>query len=236
MARGDERGEETLTRLETAPSFSSSCIITVCRLFPNPTDLCKIPENLFTKQATDTDPKFHAIKIMLVQTKDDSSILYAEVGQDFVDLAFGLLSTPLGTVLKTFSQLTLNGCMDSIYESVGGSVKQGRQDLLLSPKLAPFFGCSSNVLQDCRGLFVESRFCSELNPKSSTDGAYVKGGPMNFMVTNELHIVPFSLTNTLEFLRASKIPKEKLVEKELTLNKTQVFFAILVNQAFFRGY
>lgn len=44
---------------------------------------------------------------------------------------------------------------------------------------------------------------------------------MNFMVTNELHIVPFSLTNTLEFLRASKIPKEKLVEKELTLNKTQ---------------
>ncbi|XP_044460423.1 uncharacterized protein [Triticum aestivum] len=50
----------------------------------------------------------------------------------------------------------------------------------------------------------------------------IKDGPMNFMVTDDLQIRPFCLINTLEFLRACKVPKDKLVEKELTLNKTQV--------------
>ena len=64
-----------------------------------------------------------------------------------------------------------------------------------------------------------------MNPRShgdSTDRAYIKGSPINFMVTNELQIMPLSLTNTIQLLHASNIPKNKLVEKELTLNKTQV--------------
>jgi hypothetical protein len=56
--------------------------------------LPKIP-----KQA---DGTFYAIKIKLVHTKDDSSVLYAEVGEDFVDLIFGLLCVPLGSVIKTY--------------------------------------------------------------------------------------------------------------------------------------
>ncbi|XP_037482497.1 uncharacterized protein LOC119361346 [Triticum dicoccoides] len=171
---------------------------------PNAADLCVLPENMFAKQALETDPKFKGIKIRLVHAKDDS-VLYAEVGQDFIDLVFGILSTPLGTMLKTFTELPQIGCIGSIYKSVVASVKQESQGLLLSPNLAPFFGCrSSNMLQ------VED------------DGAYIKGGPMNFMVTDDLQIRPFCLINTLEFLRASKVPKDKLVEKELTLNKIQV--------------
>ncbi|XP_020196430.1 uncharacterized protein [Aegilops tauschii subsp. strangulata] len=192
---------------------------------PNAADMCVLPDNMFAKQALETDPKFKAIKIRLVHAKDDS-VLYAEVGQDFVDIVFGILTTPLGTMLKTFTELPRIGCIGSIYKSVVASVKQECQGLLLSPNLAPFFGCSSNVLQVeelvRRCLWIGSTCCIELNPKSTSDRAYIKGGPMNFMVTDDLQVRPFCLINTLEFLRASKIPKDKLVEKELTLNKTQV--------------
>ncbi|KAM3390763.1 hypothetical protein ACQJBY_012395 [Aegilops geniculata] len=192
---------------------------------PNAADLCVLPDNMFAKQALETDPKFKEIKIRLVHAKDDS-VLYAEVGQDFVDLVFGILSTPLGTMLKTFTELPRIGCIGSIYKSVATSVKQECQGLLLSPNLAPFLDCSSNVLQVeelvRRCLWIGSTCCIELNPKSNSDGAYIKGGPMNFMVTDDLQIRPFCLINTLEFLRASKVPKDKLVEKELTLNRTQV--------------
>ncbi|XBJ05405.1 hypothetical protein VPH35_024200 [Triticum aestivum] len=168
---------------------------------PNATDMCVLPESMLSKQALETDPKFKAIKVRLVHAKDDS-LLYADVGQDFVDLVFGLLTTPVGAVLKTFSKLPQTGCIENIYKIVY---------LLLSPRLAPYFSCSSsnNVLR------VE-----ELSPRCLMIGFW--GGPMNFMVTDDLHICPFCLINTLEFLRASKVPKGKLVEKDLTLNKTQV--------------
>ncbi|XP_051229608.1 uncharacterized protein [Lolium perenne] len=191
---------------------------------PSVTDLCNIPENMFGKQSV-ADPKFRAMNIRLVQSKEDS-VLYAEVGQDFVDLAFGLLAIPLGTMMKSFSQLPQVGCIDNIYKSVGGSAKQECQTILLSPKLPPYFGCSNNILQVeesvPRYLRIGQTLVSERNPKSSTDKAYIKGGPMKFMVTNDLHIHPFCLTNTLDFLRASKIPTGKLVQKELILNQTQV--------------
>uniref|UniRef100_M8CDG4 Uncharacterized protein n=1 Tax=Aegilops tauschii TaxID=37682 RepID=M8CDG4_AEGTA len=107
--------------------------------------------------------------------------------------------------------ISANGCMGNLYRSVAGSVKEECQGVLLTPKVAPFFGCSSNVLQ--------------MNPRSHDDTSvrgYIKGTPINFMVTNDLQIMPLSLTNTIQLLHASNIPKNKLVEKELTLDKTQV--------------
>ncbi|XP_048557488.1 uncharacterized protein LOC125538256 [Triticum urartu] len=195
---------------------------------PNGTYLCKLPENLLAEQAAEaTDPNFKAIKARLVQTKDNSSVLYAEVGQDFVDLAFGLLCIPVGTIMKTFSHLPQKGCMGNLYRSVAGSVKEECQGVLLTPKVAPFFGCSSNVLQveELAGRRIFARRYLEMNPRSHDDTGvrgYIKGTPINFMVTNDLQIMPLSLTNTIQLLHASNIPKNKLVEKELTLNKTQV--------------
>ncbi|KAK1646704.1 hypothetical protein QYE76_064509 [Lolium multiflorum] len=190
---------------------------------PSVTDLCNLPENLFGAQFV-ADPKFRAINVRLVQLKEDS-VLYAEVGQDFVDLAFGLLTIPLGTMMKSFNQLPQVGCIDNIYKSVDGSAKQECQTMLLSPKLPPYFGCSNNILQVeesvPRQLRIGQTSFYEWNPRYSTDRDYIKAGPMKFMVTNDLHIHPFCLTSTLEFLRASKIPTGKLVQKELTLNQTQ---------------
>ncbi|CAL5025668.1 unnamed protein product [Urochloa decumbens] len=66
-----------------------------------------------------------------------------------------------------------------------------------------------------------------MNPKSPSGGnasnrAYIKGGLRNFIVTNDLRVLHFSLANTLQVMRSAMIPKEKLVEKDLALDKAQV--------------
>ncbi|KAI4962862.1 hypothetical protein ZWY2020_024708 [Hordeum vulgare] len=175
---------------------------------PNNLQLCKLPKNMLAEQAAKADLT-KTIKVRLVQTKDDSTVLYAEVGQDFVDLAFGLLCIPWSS-------------NEDFY--VAGSVNEKYQGVLLSPKVGPFFGCS-NVLQVEELPPREYCLLGEINPRSqgdSTDRTYIKGSPVNFMVTNDLQIMPLSLTNTIQLLHASNIPKNKHVEKELTLNKTQV--------------
>ncbi|CAM0903047.1 unnamed protein product [Alopecurus aequalis] len=200
---------------------------------PDPTNVFQLPENILAEQADEAEAMFKAIKMKLIQTNDDTSVLYAEVGHDFVEVFFGLLCIPVGSVIKTFGEWSPNGSIDNLYKSVNEEVcaKQERRSLLLSPKLPPFFCCSSNVLQ------VEelsprkvSRYNHEVNPKEPVRGgtcrAYIKEGSTNFMVTDDLQIVHFSMANSLQAIRAAKIPKEKLVEKELTLDKSQVLMLL----------
>ncbi|KAM3369991.1 hypothetical protein ACQJBY_017700 [Aegilops geniculata] len=189
----------------------------------------QLPENLLAEQADEAEPMFNAIKMRFIQSKDDTSVLYAEVGHDFVGLLFGLLCIPLGSIIKAFGEWPPNGSIDNLYKSVNeeACVKLECRSLLLSPKLPPFFGCSSNVLhvEELPHRSV-SRYNHEVNPKEPVRGgtcrAYIKKGSTNFMVTDDLHITNFSLANSLKAIRAAKIPKEKFVEKELTLEKTQV--------------
>jgi hypothetical protein len=92
------------------------------------------------------------VKIKVLQTKTNSAVLYAEVGHDFVDLVFGLLSVPLGSVAKAFCQPLPNGCIDNLYRSIDGCaegcMRAECKNLLLTPELPPFFGCgASQILQ-----------------------------------------------------------------------------------------
>jgi hypothetical protein len=57
---------------------------------------------MFSKEESNDAEKFNVIKIRLIQTADNSTVLYAEVGQDFVDLIFGLLGFPLGSMIKCY--------------------------------------------------------------------------------------------------------------------------------------
>ncbi|KAM3389522.1 hypothetical protein ACQJBY_011579 [Aegilops geniculata] len=193
------------------------------------TNVFQLPENLLAEQADEAEPMFKPIKMRIIQSKDGTSVLYAEVGHDFVDIFFSLLCIPIGSIIKAFGEWSPNGSIDNLYRSVNkeACVKQECQSLLLSPKLPPFFGCSSNVLQ------VEelpprsvAYYNHEVNPKEPVRGgtcrAYIKKGSTNFIVTDDLHISNFSLANSLKAIRAAKIPKEKLVDKECTLDKTQV--------------
>ncbi|CAL5069738.1 unnamed protein product [Urochloa decumbens] len=118
---------------------------------PDDATLCMTPENLWTaSQVKNSDET--EVKIKILQTKINSTVLYAEVGHDFVDLVFGLLSVPLGSITKTFGQRLSKGCIDNLYRSIVGSAQgcmgPDYQRLLLAPELAPFFGSvGSQILQ-----------------------------------------------------------------------------------------
>ena len=111
-----------------------------------------IPGNLCPEKVNETEDKIGDVKIKILQTKINSAVLYAEGGQDFVDLVFGLLSVPLGSMTKAFGQRLSNGCIDNLYRSILGSAEgymgPDCQNLLLAPELAAFSGSSaSQILQ-----------------------------------------------------------------------------------------
>ncbi|KAF7010893.1 hypothetical protein CFC21_025255 [Triticum aestivum] len=105
-------------------------------------------ESLHPKQGNDAEHELYNVKIRVLQT-NSSSLLYAEVNDDFVELLFGFLSliVPLGSIIKTYGSWPSIGCIGNLYSSIDGSAKEcireQCQSLLLSPKLAPFFTSSS---------------------------------------------------------------------------------------------
>lgn len=232
-------------------------------------DLFVLSEKLYADQHNDIDQKLNNVKIRVLQTRNNS-VLYAEVSDDFVDLLFGSLSIPLGSIMKTYChQGSFKGCIDNLYKSIDGSakgcVRPECQSLLLDPKAEPFSGCrTTKILQveelaprklqikacikcfkaggfadigrclketpvySCnfgRIRYYECTYCKnslkstnlhESNPKSPNGGsedseAYVKGGSVKFMVTDGLHILPLSMSSTLQAVRAAKIRPGKLL-------------------------
>ena len=83
---------------------------------PDDATLSMIPGNLCPEKVNETEDKIGDVKIKILQTKINSAVLYAEGGQDFVDLVFGLLSVPLGSMTKAFGQRLSNGCIDNLQE------------------------------------------------------------------------------------------------------------------------
>ncbi|RLM65964.1 hypothetical protein C2845_PM16G18600 [Panicum miliaceum] len=109
-------------------------------------DLYVLPE-----QQNDAGQKLNIAKIKILQTKKNS-LLYVEGDAEFIDLLFGLLSIPLGSIIKAFGQWPPNGCVDNLWKSIDhgsgeGSVRQECQSLLLSPKTAPFCSGAAKVLE-----------------------------------------------------------------------------------------
>ncbi|TVT99063.1 hypothetical protein EJB05_55584, partial [Eragrostis curvula] len=122
---------------------------------PIPTDdtsLCTLHGNLSAEQETAADDKIYSVKICVLQAKSNSVMLYAEVGHDFVDIVFGLLSVPLGALIKTFGQWSSKGCIGNLYSSVvknvEGTMRPECQSLLLDPILAPFYGCGATKVHE----------------------------------------------------------------------------------------
>ncbi|KAJ1272563.1 hypothetical protein BS78_06G212000 [Paspalum vaginatum] len=103
-------------------------------------DLGVLPE-----QQNDADEKCNIAKMKVLRTKSNS-LLYVEGDAEFIDLLFGLLSIPLGSIIKAFGQWPPSGCVDNLWKSIDGSakgcVRPECQNLLLAPKSAPF-GCGA---------------------------------------------------------------------------------------------
>ncbi|KAL5675124.1 hypothetical protein ACJX0J_011255, partial [Zea mays] len=225
-------------------------------------------QNLHPKQESEDQEMPGNLKIRVLQTKDDSALLYAEVGVDFVDSLFSLLSIPLGSAIKLYGQCSAKGCLGNVYRSIDGSVqefvREECQSLLLDPKLPPFFGCcASKILQVdelapreltikacfvcfkslgfsgcslCHGYYnsnyvfvkcgnmVKSIKLCEANPKQKggcEKGEVYVSRKANFLVTDDLRVLPLSLASTVKIVSDSKIQTSNLVVKEITLTKSK---------------
>ncbi|CAO2043550.1 unnamed protein product [Urochloa humidicola] len=108
------------------------------------TDLYVLPKMIvLPEQKNDADQK-----IKVLQTKNNL-LLYVEGDAEFIDLLFGLLSIPLGSIINALGQWPPNGCVDNIWKSIDGKgcVRSECQSLLLSPKTAPFGSGAAKVLE-----------------------------------------------------------------------------------------
>lgn len=96
---------------------------------------------LYPEQQKDADQKLNTVKIKVLQKKNNSSLLYVEAGAEFIDVLFGLLSIPLGSIIKAYGQWPSNGCVDNLWKSMDGSAKvcmrPERQSLLLAQSQHP---------------------------------------------------------------------------------------------------
>lgn len=79
-------------------------------------------ESLHPKQGNDAEHELDNVKIRVLQT-NNSSLLYAEVNDDFVELLFGFLTVPLGSIIKTYGSWPSIGCIGNLYSSIDGSAK-----------------------------------------------------------------------------------------------------------------
>ncbi|KAK8916672.1 hypothetical protein KSP39_PZI022639 [Platanthera zijinensis] len=88
------------------------------------------------------------INLKLVLNKENNNILYAEVGEDFINLLFSFLTFPLGSVFRLSSNnISFGGCIKNLYssaESMGLECFKSEicRNMLLNPMLSTFYGCN----------------------------------------------------------------------------------------------
>lgn len=58
------------------------------------------------------------ISLKLFVHKDKNQILYAESGNDFVDVLISFLTIPIGTIIRLTAKQSKMGCLDNLYGSV----------------------------------------------------------------------------------------------------------------------
>ncbi|KAK8916671.1 hypothetical protein KSP39_PZI022638 [Platanthera zijinensis] len=105
-----------------------------------------IKEEVIVKEGEDE------IKLKLVLNKENNNILYAEVGEDFINVLFSFLTFPLGSVFRLFSDsISLGGCIKNLYssaENIGLECfkSENCRNMLLNPMLPTFYGCNKNQI------------------------------------------------------------------------------------------
>ncbi|GMN57291.1 hypothetical protein TIFTF001_026414 [Ficus carica] len=86
---------------------------------------------------------------LLIDTKNNK-VLFAEVGKEFVDFLFFVLSLPIGTVIKLLTKKAMVGCLGNLYSSIENLSETYLQpnqskEAVLNPK-APLSGAAQHPL------------------------------------------------------------------------------------------
>ncbi|KAH7677091.1 hypothetical protein IHE45_07G059200 [Dioscorea alata] len=189
-------------------------------------------------QMTSTESKRINLKLFL--NNESSKVVYAEAEEDFVNLLFSFLTFPLGLIVKLLNKRSCMGSIDNLYESVEAlcSVSSDYMkseecmNMLLSPKLPPYFGCSSQLLKidemlpqkhmiRLNGVKLDK---VEMNPRCRNsgleNGGFVKS-LVTFMVTDEMSVTPFSPIAGVHMINKMMIPIKCLEEVTVSIGEVE---------------
>ncbi|XP_072979938.1 uncharacterized protein [Typha angustifolia] len=114
--------------------------------------ICKRELELLAAEAVRTT-KSGSINITLLRNKTKNEVVYAEAGEDLVDLIFSFLTFPLGSIIKLLNGQSSIGCIDNLYKTVNelnthadGIISENCKAVLLAPKLAAHFSLEKSLL------------------------------------------------------------------------------------------
>ncbi|KAA8545470.1 hypothetical protein F0562_020254 [Nyssa sinensis] len=192
-----------------------------------------------SQRVTDNSSDDRQISLKLVIDKPNNRVLYAEAGEDFVDLLFSFLTIPLAYFFKKFPELPFKGSLRNLYDNIqdlGDSwffKSKEMKETLVNPKLAPGLA-QHNQLIDLDEAPNPSRktLCSNvkidrfrLNANTNhhdvkTGMGFVKG-PSEFMVKNNLSVTPLSASSGLTLMGKENVSAEDIEVRNEIVNKDE---------------
>ncbi|KAJ0979496.1 hypothetical protein J5N97_014970 [Dioscorea zingiberensis] len=181
------------------------------------------------------------INLKLFLSNESSKVVYAESGEDFVNLLFSFLTFPLGLIVKVLNKQSCMGSIDNLYESVellcsvNSDYMKSEEcmNMLLAPKLPPYFGCASQLLKidEMSPQKHRIRFNGvpldklEMNPRYLSsgleNGGFVKG-LVAFMVTDEMSVTPLSPISGVHIINKMMLPISCLEEAKASIGEAEV--------------
>ncbi|KAF8378715.1 hypothetical protein HHK36_030064 [Tetracentron sinense] len=126
------------------------------------------------KDERDADPDDKKLRVKLMVSKSNNKVLYAEAGEDFGGLILSFLTIPLGSIVELLVRDSPWQCVNKLYESVehlsvGNYIKSNEcKNMLIHPKLAPYFGCDNQLLGIEEAVLPRLSFADVVNPKLLT--------------------------------------------------------------------
>ncbi|XP_020248715.1 uncharacterized protein LOC109826145 [Asparagus officinalis] len=208
------------------------------------------------KRESNTEAESKETHINLFLNKSTKKVSFVEVEEDYVNFIFSFLTLPLGALIKLQNNKSFLGCVDNLYRSatkVSSDKFKSEEcrDILLSPKLASFFGYTGNMLKVdeiappkgfCRGCYscfwnnndidCEASECVHgvkradfrmLNPKSPEGRTETGGGYAKgkFLVTTDLCVSQLSASSSLQTVKSQDLSFSDLEMKRAVFGEMQ---------------
>ncbi|XAR49353.1 hypothetical protein NMG60_11032532 [Bertholletia excelsa] len=185
-----------------------------------------------------TDAK---INLKLFVNKSNNKALYAEVGEDFLDVLCSFLAFPIGYVFKEFSSLTFNGCLGNLYRSVQQFdtklfTSEEMRTFLVSPKLPPGLAYGNQLIgiEEAVVRFPSPEYCHTISSSNCIEGKIGGGfirGPSLFLVKDDLSFAPSDAFSSLAILNWLGVPLSNVKEVEVTMGGEEALHLLVASVA-----
>ncbi|KAH6796561.1 hypothetical protein C2S52_021115 [Perilla frutescens var. hirtella] len=161
------------------------------------------------KDAASVNPKKMILKVMI--QKSTFKLLFAQADSEFINLLFSLLTLPKGRVewylgsntgLKNMDSLHRSIAVDNFDKHLRELIVEGsrKTDYLINPAVYDIYRSSNEF--------------SPLNFSQHGSKFYLEGSRM-YMVSDDITVVPLTITSSISIINKMKIPLSDVRELEL---------------------